>query len=214
MRRNEILILLFALLFFAIGIYFYPQMPEKMAEHWNAQGEPDGYTDRFWGVFLVPIIALAITLILLAVPRIDPLKKNIEKFRVHYEGFMFVFLLYMLSIYMQLLLWNIGIKISFLITMPIAIGLLFIYIGFLFDKIKKNWFIGIRTPWTLSSDVVWEKTHRLGASLFKLSGAITLVGIFVPEYSIWLILGPIIVSSIVLFAYSYLEYQKETKVKK
>ncbi|MFH2100729.1 MAG: SdpI family protein [Candidatus Micrarchaeota archaeon] len=211
MRRNEILILLFALLFLAIGAYFYPQMPDRMADHWNAQGEANGYTDTFWGVFLVPLMAIAITLMLLAVPRIDPLKKNIEKFRGHYEGFMFVFLLYMLAVYLQIILWNMGNEISFNITMPIGIGLLFIYLGFLFDKIKKNWFIGIRTPWTLSSDRVWEKTHKLGAALFKLSGMIALMGIFVPEYYIWMIIVPIIASSIGLSLYSYFEYRKEVK---
>jgi uncharacterized membrane protein len=88
-------------------------------------------------------------------------------------------------------------------------GLLFYYTGVLCEKSKRNWFIGIRTPWTLSSDKVWEKTHKIGGKLFKIAGIIAILGALTPEYAIILILIPVISAVGYTIAYSYFEYQKE-----
>jgi uncharacterized membrane protein len=79
------------------------------------------------------------------------------------------------------------------------------------EKAKKNWFVGIRTPWTLSSENVWEKTHKIGAKLFKAAGITALLGVLAPAYSFFFILGPILAASLYLVLYSYLEYRKEKK---
>jgi len=93
-----------------------------------------------------------------------------------------------------------------------AIGFLFIYIGLILKHLKQNWFIGIRTPWSLSNEKVWNKTHKLGSKLFVISGIITLAGIlFPPTFMILFILVPILASSIWLIVYSYLIYRKEKK---
>jgi len=88
---------------------------------------------------------------------------------------------------------------------------LFFYIGILCENTKRNWFIGIRTPWTLSSDEVWKKTNKKGGKLFKISGLIVFTGVFLKNYLIFLILIPIISVTIYTFIYSYIEYQKEKK---
>jgi uncharacterized membrane protein len=90
-----------------------------------------------------------------------------------------------------------------------AMGVLFFYTGELIGKSKRNWSIGIRTPWTLSSDAVWDKTHKLGAKLFKISGAIALLGFIFPDFAFYFVLIPVMFSAIYSFLYSYLEYQKE-----
>jgi uncharacterized membrane protein len=78
-------------------------------------------------------------------------------------------------------------------------------------KAKRNFFIGIRTPWTLSSDRVWEETHRLGSVLFMISGALALVGgFFGGMLSFWLLFVPLMGSTIFLLIYSYFLYQRET----
>lgn len=77
---------------FIVSIYFYPQMPEKMASHWNVQGEVDGYMSKFWGLFLMPFVLIGIGLLFVAIPRIDPLKANIEKLRKYCDGFIICFL--------------------------------------------------------------------------------------------------------------------------
>lgn len=210
-RRSEIIIFGMALLFFIIGIYFYPRMPERMASHWNIHGEVDGYISKFWGVFLLPFIFTALALLFVAIPRIDPLKANIEKFRKYYDGFIILFSIFWFSIYIQTILWNIGIQISPTIVFPVGFGILFFYIGILCENVKRNWFIGIRTPWTLSNEKVWEKTHRNGGKMFKIAGLVALLGVFFQDYAFLLILIPVILIVAYTFTYSYFEYQKELK---
>jgi len=92
-----------------------------------------------------------------------------------------------------------------------AMGILFFYAGVLIENSKMNWFIGIRTPWTLSSESVWDKTHKLGAKLFKASGIIAFAGLIFPALAFYFVLIPVIISALWTIIYSYLEYQKEKK---
>ena len=93
-----------------------------------------------------------------------------------------------------------------------AMGLLFIFIGSMLRKAKRNFFIGIRTPWTLSSDKVWDETHRLGAVLFMISGVLAFIGAFFGgTTAFWLFFVPLMSSAIFLVIYSYVLYKQETK---
>ena len=210
-RKSEILIVGIALLSFAIGVYYYPQMPEQMASHWNAKGQVDDYLSKFWGLFLIPITLVGLALLFMAVPRIDPLRENIEKFRKYYDGFVILFMIFMVFVYLQTILWNVGIKLSPNVFLPIAAGIMFIGAGILCENTKRNWFIGIRTPWTLSSDKVWDKTHRMGGKLFKIAGAISIVGILFQSYAVYFVLVPAILVAVYTVVYSYFEYKKEMK---
>jgi len=211
MRRTELVILIAVIFSFIIGIYLYPRMPEQMASHWNAQGKVDDYMSRFWGVFLMPFVFVGLALLFIAIPRIDPLKKNIEKFRKHYDGFIIIFFIFMFLVYVQTILWNLGTEISPNIVIPIGLGFLFFYIGILLENAKRNWFIGIKTPWTLSSENVWNKTHNLGSKMFKIAGIIVLVGFLFQEYIIYFTMVPVLFIALYLVVYSYVEYQKDKK---
>jgi len=92
-----------------------------------------------------------------------------------------------------------------------ALGIIFIFAGMMMRKAKRNFFIGIRTPWTLSSDQVWDETHRIGSVLFILSGILALAGALLVDLAIWLVLTPVLGSTIFLLIYSYILYQRETK---
>ena len=94
-----------------------------------------------------------------------------------------------------------------------AIGILFYGIGVVLETTKRNWFIGIRTPWTLSSDAVWEKTHKLGSKLFKAIAIIAFLSLFFPGQLLLLVVGPALLVALYLVVYSYIEYKKETKSK-
>jgi len=209
MRKVEMILFGLMLLPFITGVYFYPQMPEKMASHWNVRGEVDGYMPKFWGLFLIPLVLFGISLLFIAIPRIDPLRANIEKFRKYYDGFTIIFFIFMFSIYTYVILWNLGVRISPNVIFPIGLGLLYFYIGILCENAKQNWFIGIRTPWTLSSERVWDKTHRIGGKLFKVAGIIAPIGIFFQSYLLFFILAPSISVAIYSTVYSYFEYRKE-----
>jgi len=211
MRKSGIIVLGVILLSLIVGIYFYPQMPEKIASHWNAQGQVDGYMSKFWGLFLMPLLSMMLFLLFIAIPKIDPLKHNIEKFREYYDGFVVLIIVYLFYVYLLTIFWNIGIRFNMVQPLAPAMGILFYYIGILIENAKRNWFIGIRTPWTLSSEKVWEKTHKIGGKLFKIAGIIAFIGVFFQRYVLFFILVPIILVAAYTIVYSYFEYQKETR---
>lgn len=179
-----------------------------MASHWNAKGQVDGYMSKYWGLFLMPFISLLMALLLVLIPKIDPLKENIVKFRKYFDTFVVLILLFLLYIYSLTIVWNLGKTFNMTYAMLPAFAVLFYYAGVLVEKAKRNWFVGIRTPWTLTNEEVWDKTHRMGGKLFKISAVISLFGLLSYEYAFWFVLVPIILMTVYLFIYSYFEFQK------
>lgn len=208
MTKTEIFIFTLALISLAVGFYFYPQLPEQMASHWNAAGEVDGYMSKFWGVYLMPCVLIGMAVLFFLIPRIDPLRKNIAKFRSYYDGFIILMMLFMFAVYGHGLLWNLGTEISTNIFFSIGIGLILFYAGILCQHAKRNWFIGIRTPWTLSSEKVWQKTHKVGGKLFKCAGLIAILGVFFETYAIYFILVPTLGVTVYVILFSYFEYER------
>jgi uncharacterized membrane protein len=211
-KNTAIVLLALIALAFLAGALVYPSLPAQVASHWNAAGEADGAMGKFWGVFLFPFIMLGVFALFLIIPKIDPMKANIESFRKHYDAFwigMFVFFLYIFAL---TLAWNTGHRFNFTTWIIPAVSALFFGLGAFLEKSKRNWFIGIRTPWTLSSDTVWEKTHRLGGKFFKGNAVISLLGIFFGgDMAILFLIVPMAVTVAVTVVYSYLEYRKETR---
>ncbi|CAG0996951.1 Immunity protein SdpI [Flavobacteriales bacterium] len=211
MRKSEIIAIGIVLLSFAIGIYVFPQMPEKIASHWNAQGEVNGYMSKFWGIFLMPFISVGLFLLFMIIPRIDPRKSNIEKFRKYYDNFILLIFVFLFYIYLLTIFWNMGFRFNMITLLSPAFAILFYYSGVLIENAKMNWFIGFRTPWTLSSEKVWDKTHKIGGRLFKIAGIIAIGGILFQNYAIFFIIVPILLAAIYSVVFSYIEYQKEIK---
>jgi uncharacterized membrane protein len=211
MKLVRLAIIASLLITLALTIAVYPMVPDTVVSHWNAAGQADGSMPKVWGLGLIPFIMIALVGLFAVLPRIDPYKKNYEKFGNWYEGFILLFILFMLVIQVQIILWSSGYRISPNLTMPLLIGSLFIYIGFLLGHAEQNWFVGIRTPWTLSSETVWKKTHELGGKLFKIAGIISFVGVLAKEYAMWFILVPVLAVAVYTVMYSYFEYQKEIK---
>jgi uncharacterized membrane protein len=212
-RTTIILVLLMVIGTAAAGLLWWDRLPDPMASHWNANDQVDGYTPKFWGVSLVPLVTLGMLVLFLIIPSIDPLKANIAKFREAFNLFIVLIVAFMFYTYGLTLVWNLGYT-SFKISTALlpAMGLLFIFIGFMLRKAKRNFFIGIRTPWTLSNDIVWDKTHQLGSVLFILSGILTFIGgLFGGMIALWFLFVPLIGSTIFLTVYSYWVYQQETK---
>ncbi|MBN2250620.1 MAG: SdpI family protein [Candidatus Altiarchaeota archaeon] len=192
----------------AAGFMLYPKMPGEMASHWNMEGKADGYAPKIWGLYMLPALTAIMLVFFSIIPCIDPLKKNIQAFRNHYEDFIVVFTAFMLYVHALTLAWNYGIAFDMRQMLSPAFGALIYFAGILTGNAKRNWFIGIRTPWTLSSEQVWEKTHKIGGRLFKIAGVIALLGFILPEYALWLVLAPVLATAAYTFIYSYLEYRK------
>lgn len=194
---------------FIISALLLPFLPQEMASHWNAQGEADGFMPKEWGAFLVPLVMLGLVGLFWLLPRIDPLRRNVETFKREFHLFILLLLLFFLYVHALTLAWNLGFRFDMTVLFLPGLGVLFFFLGGLLRKAKRNWFIGIRTPWTLSSDWVWEKTHARGADLFRVLGIIMVLAAFSGEWAMWIALVPVLVVVIYLVIYSYLAYQAE-----
>lgn len=193
------------------GVVLWSQLPDPMASHWNQNDQVDGYMSKFWGVYLMPVVTLGLFLLFLLIPNIDPLKANIAQFRGTFNLFITFIIAFMAYVHVLTLRWNLGYTdLGIGKAMLPAMGLLFIIIGSMLRKAKRNWFIGIRTPWTLSSDSVWDEIHRLGGILFMISGVIAIIGgFFGGMVAFWSIMIPIMGTTLFLLVYSYVLYQRE-----
>ena len=196
-----------------VGVALWNRLPDPMASHWNVNDLVDGYTSKFWGVFMLPLVTLGMLLLFIVIPSIDPLKANIAQFRDVFNLFITLMVAFMLYVYALSLRWNLGsTDFGMSKAMLPAIGILFFFVGYLLRKAKRNFFIGIRTPWTLSSDRVWDETHRIGSVLFMISGALAFVGsLFGGITAFWFLFAPIIGATLITLVYSYVLYQREVK---
>lgn len=209
MIRPAIALVIFVTVVMTVVIY--PMMPDNVASHWNAAGNLDGTLPKFWGLMLIPLLMCGFCALFVVLPRIDPLRINYQTFQEYYDGFILVFSVFLLFIQLQIILWGLGIQVSPNLVMPVMIGILFLYIGFLMEHAEPNWFVGIRTPWTLSSNSVWKKTHQKGAILFKIAGIVSMFGILAGKYAWLFILVPAIGFALSTVAYSYIVFKQEQK---
>lgn len=210
--RTEILPILILVLVIISSFYFYQNFPEQVPIHWNAKGEVDNYAGKTFGAFLFPGIIIFLYLLFLVLPNLDPRKEHYQKFSNVYHYFKTGLILFMAAIYFVTSLSALGYPMNIKLIVPLGVGLLFILIGALLPKIKSNWFFGIRTPWTLSSEKVWQKTHEVGGKIFILGGLALMVLGWLPSNYVM----PVLIINVGLMVlgtvgYSYWVYRKVGK---
>jgi len=210
MKSKSIVVInfLLSLLVLGFGLIMKPRLPQPMAVHWGANGVADGYGSTFTGIWLLPIMVVGLTLLLLVIPSIDPLKENIRKFSGDYNLFILMFAIFMLYMQMLTLAYNLGWILNLNTYILPAFGIFMIFVGQLVGKARRNYFIGIRTPWTLQDERVWDETHKKGGIAFKIGGVIALFGILFPSMGIWLLTVPLLLAAVYAIALSYFLYQK------
>ncbi|SFR30291.1 MULTISPECIES: SdpI family protein [Halorubrum] len=185
-----------------------PSLPERMVTRWNAAGDPTGTLPRTAGMWLVPGLAAGLIGLFALLPRIDPLRENVAAFRVHYDRFVVVITAFLVAVHLAVLAVNLGYAVDVTTIAVAGAAALFYYVGTLLPHVEPNWFVGIRTPWTLSDDAVWDRTHALGARLFKLSAAVAVVGLFSGEYAVYFLVGPALATAAITVGYSYVLYAR------
>lgn len=195
-----------------LGLALEPRFSDQIAIHWDEQGVADGFGSRFMGLFFMPILIVGMSLLLLGIPQIDPLKKNIEKFRNEYYVFILIFACYFAYIHVLTLLYNVGLKFNMLAMMIPAMVGFFYYVGMMLGKAKQNYFIGIRTPWTLQDEDVWNETHVVGSKGFKLAAIVGLIGAVFPSLAIWFLMLPLLVVALYTIIYSYVAYRRKYQI--
>lgn len=191
-----------------ISLTTYPKLPDRMASHWGPGGLVDGWMDKTVCVWLMPTIMAVETVVFFTVLLIDPLRKNFEKFFSYFAGFIVILNLFLLTLHGWMILWNLDIQIPSNVFMPIGVACLIFYLGIIMTHVKPNWFIGIRTPWTLSNEIVWQKTHKLGGVLLRIAAIVMLLGAMFPEYAMYFVLAPVLSVALVTLVYSVVIWKK------
>jgi len=164
----------------AASFWLYSQFPETVATHWNFSGEPDGYSGRVFAAFFFPAFSWGIYLLITFLPLIDPKRDRYHEFSSVYNAIRLLIVGLMVAIYGLTAASGLGYNVPIGILVPGLIGLLFIALGNFMPHIKRNWFVGIRTPWTISSEAVWTETHRIGGKIFMAAGAVCIIIPFLP----------------------------------
>lgn len=205
--KTSMLIGLIAIgILFAVTAYLYPSLPDPMPSHWNAAGEVDGYMALPWGAYLLPLSAFGTWLLFLVTVYISPKGFRLDKFMPVVGILQLATTAFMIGISAIVLLTAQGHNIKMEYFIGPAMGLLFIILGNYMSKLRKNFFMGIKTPWTLASDEVWDRTHRLAGKTFVLGGVLLL---FYPLINAtWYFIGVILIASLTPVVYSFVIYKQ------
>ncbi|MDD2731953.1 MAG: SdpI family protein [Candidatus Pacebacteria bacterium] len=206
--KKEIIPIILILFSFSIGLFIYPNLPERLPSHWNIYGEVDSWVDKNFAVFFFPCLTLFIYLLMTFLPLIDPLRENYYQFRGPYFIFRTSFVVFLTGLYLYTFwaAFNTELNINYFI-LP-ALSLFFIIIGLFLPKIKRNYFVGIRTPWTIHSEEVWDKTHRFGGKVFIVVGVVALISVLMPLYSFWIFIVSALLGAFTPIVYSYIIFKK------
>jgi uncharacterized membrane protein len=205
--RADIISLLFVFSAIAVAAILYPSLPEQIPTHWNAQGEVDGYMKKPGGVIIMPAMAVFTFVIMKLIPVISPKGFRIDEFSDVFGALQVTLVGFMSIVAILVLMEARGLDVRINEMIISGIGLLFVIIGNYLGRVRKNFFIGIRTPWTLASDEVWNRTHRIGGRLFILSGVIIWIGAILRLPLTWTV-GVAVGLVLIPVVYSYFLYRK------
>ncbi|MFA6321856.1 MAG: SdpI family protein [Candidatus Buchananbacteria bacterium] len=209
--KTEVIPIIAILLSVLASFYFYANFPDLVPTHWNYRGEIDGYAPKLFGAFFFPALIIGIYLFFLFLPYLDPQKNRYQEFAKVYHTFKTLIVLFMVFIYFFTGLAGLGYPAPVNIVVPIGVGILFLVLGNYLGKIKPNWFMGIRTPWTMSNEEVWNKTHRLGGKIFMLIGLFMIFGTILPATWFFIsFMAVVIIGSLIPIFYSYWLFKKIT----
>lgn len=197
-----------------LSIYFYAHFPDRVASHWNFAGEVDGYMGKSFA-FSIPGLITSMYLLFLFLPQLDPKKERYAEFSGVYNFFRFGLIFVLLAVYVASGLYNLGYNVKINLVVPWLIGLLFIFMGNYMGKIKSNWFMGVRTPWTLSSENVWNKSNRFGGFSMVLFGVLLIATPYLPKTLAYVVfIFGLLLMTLGTFAYSYWAYKEEEAEKR
>ena len=208
--KKEIIPIVIILFAFTLGIAFLlaPCVPNKFPTHWNYQGNVDGWSSKSFATMFFPSLILAIYVLMLLLPKFDPMRHNYQHFAGPYYAIRLALVLFLSAIFTFTLFAGIGFKWNIMYFMLSMMGSLFVIMGFALPKIKRNFFVGIRTPWTLQSDEVWEKTHQYSGKVFIVVGILSFLTMFLGDWAFPIFMILVAGAAFLTMAYSYYIYKK------
>lgn len=207
-RRFQGFLFFFLVLVWGGAALVYPYLPEVMATHWGLSGQPDDWMPRIWGVLWGPVLLTLIALLYFyLIPAIEPWRKNLQAFWGEYLQAGWGLLAFLGVIYALTLAWNLGYTWDVRRVVGVGMALLFGILARMLYHARPNWFIGIRTPWTLSSPWVWREVHRRGAHTLALVALFWLLVALWPA-ALFLALAATMIWAVYLIVYSYWLYRR------
>ena len=205
--RTLIVSAVFVAIAVGVALWLWPHMPTRVPVHWDVHGQANGYAPRFWGVAMWPLLIAALAVLTVLLPAISPRRFEIRPFASIYGALMLVIQGVMLVLGIATMLAGAGHAVPMATTALLAVGVLLMVLGNYMGKLRRNFFMGIRTPWTLASEAVWERTHRLAGWLFVLAGVVMVIAAPIAALR-WLSLGVVAVACLLPAVCSYFIYRR------
>lgn len=191
---------------FIIGIFF---MPETVPVHWNEHWEVDGYGSRYT-VIIIALLPMLIYYGMILTKKIDPKKNQFQSREKTYDLFRYGLSLFFIALCTFLYYMTFFPESNGQIILFCLFGIMMIGVGNYMPRIPQNYFLGIKTPWTLADEYVWKKTHKIGGYAFVIEGLIILLyGLFDLPYGVFVIVGTLLIEVAFTFIYSYVIYKNK-----
>jgi uncharacterized membrane protein len=195
---------------FAAAALVWPSAPDSIPVHWSLDGQPDRYAGKLEGLLALPATALVLALLLKFLPRIDPMRERYTEFAAAYALTGLAIITVLAAVYGVILLWIYGTPVNVGLVVGSLVGLLLAVLGGIMGQLRRNWFVGIRTPWTLSSEHSWSATHRAGRWVFVVMGlSIAMAGVLQMPWALYIALAICLAGILGLVAYSYVTWRDD-----
>jgi uncharacterized membrane protein len=213
MSLARVLPFVFIAIALLVSALAWPHLAEPTPVHWGITGEPDRWGSRAEGALMLPAIMAGLVLLMRFLPRIDPRRGNFEKMQDMYDFVVAVVAALLLGIHAMVIAAGLGHRVPIYTIIPVLIGVMLILLGNVLPRSRSNWWFGIRTPWTLSSDRVWARTHRVAGYCFVAAGLVLMTAPLLPGVlKPYLIAGTVVVAALIPVAYSYYAWRSEPTV--
>jgi uncharacterized membrane protein len=199
--------LFFVVSMFAVGLYLFPELPSSMPIHWNIRGEIDNYASREFAVWMFPVLAIGMFALFEIAPSFDPKKEKYKLFAHEWDIMKTGILGFFAYIHFVTLYVSLHQNTNIMPLMFMGFGSLFILMGNYMSKIRQNYFIGIKVPWTLADEDNWNKTHRFASWCFVGAGILTLAEAYFIWFAPVIIFGSIFLAAGLPIIYSFLLYK-------
>lgn len=195
------------------SLFLYPKLPDTIPTHWGINGQPDDWGSKAWAAWLIPGISIIFMFLFPFLAKIDPKSENYKKFSGPYEAIQTLLIGFMAFIFFLQYYFTFYPTKQALMTpiMLSAMGVMFIVMGNYMGKVRQNFFVGLKTPWTLADPEVWQKSQRFAGWLFVIAGIIFLIEAWLQLYLMPVFILMILAIVLVPTVYSYVLFRKKFK---